>query len=413
MCSLFFSAFLALYSWRQGNVVLGLLLIPSIFFYSLAYEINDSELTRSYFDHAYVVDYSIYIIFGLMQVLSIVIALNRRYSGRMLDLAPPTLKPSFSISRSILIYYLLAGVSLLSFIVNLSNVSFSIELLFISPRIYEESFGQSTLFNYLYFLNIPALCISIYLRQQELKPHGAGYIDSFLIVISLFHGIKFTVFDTVLLPALFYFHCNKHPQIALRMLGLALSILLAFYLIFSTGVRGFVDGDESPLYYSVLNYILPNYYNFAYVIQQQPLQFEPFALILPDKIPNPFLSILSPGQYGFLLNDRFNMATAYSEIYAALPPLSWLLVIPIIIRLRLKVMRLKRQTQAINWIFIAAYIDFCLFFFWYFYAFTKTKYVYYIFVMILIGYLIHRHNSKRLSKKPSKTDAVFVSANSH
>ncbi len=413
MYSLIFCTLLALYSRLQGNFFLGLLLIPSLFFYSFAYELKDSELASGYFDHAYVSDYSIYIIFGLLQALAIAIALNRSYSGRMFDLVPPALKPSFLISRTKVIYYFLAVVSLLSFLVNLSNVNFSVELLFVNPRVYEESFGRNTIFNYLYFLNIPALCISIYLRQQELKPRAAGILDSSLLVISLFHGIKFTVFDTVLLPALFYFHCNKNPRIALRMLGFSLSILLVFYLIFSTGVRGFSDSDESPLYYSILNYILPNYYNFAYVIQQQPLQFEPFALVLPDKIPNPFLSILSPGQYGFLLNDRFNMATAYSEIYAALPPFSWLIVIPIIVRLRLKVMQLKQLTQAINWIFIAAYIDFCLFFFWYFYAFTKTKYVYYVFVMILIGYMIHGRQSKRISIRRSISNSDFIGTNSH
>lgn len=398
MYSLIIFAVMALYARQQGNFFLGLLMLPSLFFYSLAYELKDSALSAQYFDFNYINDYSLYIVFGFVLIFSVVAALNRRISGRAVELDPPAPMPPTAIRRATIIYYVLSSVATIAFVTNLSNVNFDIGLLFLNPRIYEEIFGKSTGVNYLYFLNVPALCISIYLRQKLKRPHAAGIIDAILIFMSFFHGIKFTVFDTFLLPALFYFHCSRQPRRALFVLGLTVFVLLCFYLAFSVGVRGFLD-DEGPLFSAILNYILPNFYNLAYSIQVQPIQFDPISILIPDKVPNPLLPILSPGEYGFILNDRFNMATAYANIYAILPPFSWLLFAPLLVRFRYRVILLKRRTQKLHWVFIAAYIDFCIFFVWYFYAFNKTKYVYYVIVMVTIGYIVHLRTTRRISAK--------------
>lgn len=407
MFSLLIITVLVLYASYQGNLFLGMLLLPSLFFYFLAYELKESELSANYFDFTQINDYSLYVLFGIALTISVIVALNRRISGRAMELALPLPLPSISTHKTTKTYYFLAGMSSLAFVINLSNVDFDIGLLFINPRVYEEIFGQSSAINYIYFLNIPALCISIYLRQQLQRPRAAGIIDSVLILMSFFHGIKFTVFDTLLLPALFYFHCSQKPRRALITLSLILALLLGFYLAFSIGIRGFSD-DEGPLFSAVLNYILPNYYNLAYGIQLHPMQFDPLSFLLPDKIPNPFISLFSPGEYGFILNEKFNMATAYSIIYAALPPFSWLLFIPLLIRLRMHVIRFKRHKSTLHAIFLAAYIDFCLFFFWYFFAFNKTKYVYYIGVMIILGFFLHGRSLRRISIKQTKK-AIFIS----
>lgn len=401
MLSIAIFTILAIYARQQGNFFLGLLLLPSLFFYFLAYELKDSTITADYFEYGNINDYSLYIIYGLVLMFAVVVALNRRISGRSLEFGTPVLLPSIPVRMTAKIYYALASMATIAFVVNLSNVNFDISLLFLNPRAYEEIFGQYSAVNYVYFLNVPALCISIYLRQKNQRLYAARIIDFILVLMSFFHGIKFTVFDTLLLPAFFYFHCSREPRRALFILGSTLCVLLGFYLAFSIGVRGFSD-DEGPLFSAVLNYILPNYYNFAYAIQFQPMQFDPVSFLLPDKIPNPFLPILFPGDYGFILNDRFNMSTAYSVIFAALPPLSWIFFIPIIARFRLYIIRYKRRMATLHSIFIVAYMDFCLFFFWYFFAFNKTKYVYYIAVMIFLGFFIHRNSVRRFEVKKLK-----------
>jgi hypothetical protein len=398
MYSIIVFTVLALYARQQGSFFLALLLLPSLFFYSLAYELKDSELSAEYFDYNRINDYSLYIIFGFILIFSVVVALNRRISGRAVELDPPAPMPPTSIRRATIIYYALSSVATIAFINNLSNVNFDIGLLFLNPRMYEEIFGQSTGVNYLYFLNVPALCISIYLRQQLGRPYAAGFVDAILISMSFFHGIKFTVFDTLLLPALFFFHCSRHPRRSLFVLGSTLIVLLGFYLAFSIGVRGFSE-DEGPLFSAILNYILPNYYNLAYGIQVQPIQFDPVSILMPDKVPNPFLPLLFPGEYGFNLNDRFNMATAYANIYAILPPFSWLFFAPLLVRFRYHLIRLKRRSQKLHWVFVAAYIDFCIFFVWYFYAFNKTKYVYYLIVMFVVGGIVNVRTAPRLRTK--------------
>lgn len=389
MVSLLLTSVLALYAWQQRNIFIAILLLPSLFFFALAYELKDSTLSADYFEFDSVHDYSMYVAFGVSQFIAVILALNRRICGRAPYLKPPGPLPSIPVSRTKALYYSLACVATIAFFVNLSHVNFSVSLMFVDPRGYEELFGQSTAINYLYFLNIPALCLSIYLRQQRRHPRFANVIDTMLVLMSLFHGIKFTVFDTLLLPALFYFHCSRKPRRAMWLLGQTLLLLMVFYIVFSLGVRGFAE-DQGSMFAGVLNYILPNYYNFAYGLQLNPLQLEPIGFLLPDKMPNPFLPILAPGEYGFLLNDRYNMATAYTVIYASLPPFSWLLFTPLLVKSRNWVVRRTRQVQTLHWIFLAAYIDFCLFFFWFFYAFNKTKYVYYVAVMVFLGYLVHR-----------------------
>lgn len=397
MCSILLLLGLLLYAWQQRNLYLGTLLTPSLFFFSLAFELRDSTLSADYFDYETVNSYELYVFFGLLQIGITIIALNRRIWGRVDDFYALSRLPAIPQLLTTRLYYALASVASIAFAVNFSNVNFSVALLFLNPRGYEEIFGQSSLINYIYFLNIPALCLSIYLRRQDLKPTYANTVDTVLVLMSAFHGIKFTVFDTLLLPALFYFHCSGNPKRAMRFLGLTLLVLLAFYLAFSLGVRG-VSDDGTSMLGAFLNYILPNYYNFAYAIQQQPIQFDPLSFLLPDKVPNPFSEILWSGDYGFLLNDRFNMSTAYSVIYGALPPLSWLFFIPVLVRLRQQVVCVKQRRQTLQWIFLAAYIDFCLFFFWYFYAFNKTKYVYYVIVMAILGSIIHGARAQRLRK---------------
>lgn len=389
MTSLLLTCVLALYAWQQRNVFIAILLLPSFFFFALAFELKDSALSADYFVFERVHDYSVYVAFGVCQLIAVTLALNRRICGRAPYLQPPGPLPSIPVGRAMALYYTLACVAMVAFALNLSHVDFNFTLLFVDPRGYEELFGQNTAINYLYFLNIPALCLSIYLRQRQRRPRLANVIDTILVLMSLFHGIKFTVFDTLLLPALFYFHCSRKPRRAMWLLGQTLLLLMSFYIVFSLGVRGFAE-DQRSIFAGVLNYILPNYYNLAYSLQLSPLQFEPIGFLLPDKIPNPFLPVLAPGEYGFLLNDRYNMATAYNVIYASLPPISWLLFTPLLVKWRNWVVRRTRQVQTLHWIFLSAYIDFCLFFFWFFYAFNKTKYVYYLAVMVFLGYLLHR-----------------------
>ena len=88
-------------------------------------------------------------------------------------------------------YYSMFVISFTAFIINLVRVK-NVLLLFVSPRQYEFIFGKYTFINYLYFLNVPALILSVFYKLKFNKRIQMSKILNFILILeSFFHGIKF------------------------------------------------------------------------------------------------------------------------------------------------------------------------------------------------------------------------------
>lgn len=292
-------------------------------------------------------------------------------------------KTSYDNQKLIKIYYYFAILSGIAFVINFTRilVNGGLLLLFVNPREYEATFGANVIINYIYFLNVPALCIYIYLRNQKIKLKFSLIINILLVLVSFFHGIKFTIFDTILYPTILYYIIRKNNSI--KPIALTFSVLLIIFVLFSLLVRG--GSDKSP-FLSIASYIFPNYYNLAYNIEQAPIQFgQVTSLFLPDKIPNPTSDIaIGEPIEGFVLNDSYNMYTSLFTLYYAfnfLGPLFYTIIFIIQYYFYLK------REQSIISLFISTYLYFCLIFSFYFYAYTKFKNVYYVFIFIAVHYV--------------------------
>ncbi len=274
-------------------------------------------------------------------------------------------------------YYLLSFGTLIGAYINFSHVGFSFEQLFLNPREYEFTFGASTFINYLYFLAPVALCQGLFLKHQKVKLRHFNLITVLLILSSLLHGVKFTVFDTILIPSFFYYYL-KNQNIGLKIPILILSALLIFYSLFASFVRG---GGETFIS-QILSYILPNYVNLANALNEKIVQWDGLSIFIPDKIPSIFEEFYLLSEEGFVLNDLYNMQTAYLNYYrfaSYMGPILFLLPIVTFRRFLINV-----WSKSCSNIFLLAMIDYCLLFVFFFHAFTKTKYWYLVFIMFII-----------------------------
>lgn len=360
------------------NRLLSLLLLGTLLFYFIAYDLREKEFVLKLFEFDKVTDYETYLVLGFSTWVSVLIVLvvDQILSAR--QSSKDCISVDYKLGTLSKAYYFFSLLSIAGTIVNFSHVGYSFNLLFVSPRQYELTFGSSTLMNYLYFLNVPALCIYIYLRNKQNEKIPAGkVVNMLLVIVSVFHGVKFTVFDTVLIPLFFFYYSTDKP-INYGKLVLILGLLILFYLGFSTYIRG---GEDSPAE-QILSYILPNYYNLAYSLQTTPFQWDGLNIILPDKLPAVFDRFYNYGPGGFMLNEKYNMQTAYISYYRfgwMFGPMIFLLIITYLRRL------FKfRVPRGLVSSFVLAYIDYCLLFGFFFHAFTKTKYVYYILILVII-----------------------------
>jgi len=306
-----------------------------------------------------------------------------------------TNKNNYHLNKLKKLYYYFSFISLAAFLINIIRVFLKLPItaILLNPRLYEKTFGASTPINYLYFLNIPALCLSVYLSQEGIQLKGKKWLNFLLIFISLFHGIKFTIFDTLLYPAIFLFLYKK--TFSFKPVLVFSALLMTVYLGFNILVRGNIKGYT--IFDQVLSYITPNFYNFFYSIEKTPEQFNFLSvLFIPDKLPNIFSFSNFNGISGFLMNEKYNMQTILSEFYNTFSIFAPFLFIPFLL---LALFFYRFSNKNLIYKFVSVYLIFCLLFSFYFYAFTKTKYVYLIFVFVFIHYFaVDRNKIKKIQE---------------
>ncbi len=370
------------------NKLLAFLFIISAEFYFPAYDLRELVFVQNLFVSGIVSDYTYYLIFGLFIWLSIIIILviDNQIESNIIRRNNFITQYTYFESRLILAFYVLSLLSISAFLINFSRVDFSYSMLVLNPREYEYTFGSSIFWNYLYFLNIPAICSYIFIRVKynRLNSKINLVLVFILLIVSFFHGIKFTVFDTFIFPVFFYYYVSLKP-IKFKNIFLISLVLFAFYLSFSYLVRG---SGGSPIE-QLISYVLPNYYNLAYSIQENKLQWSGLSLFLPDKIPDIFSQLYKYGPTGFALNEKFNMQTAYSNYYSFANMFGPLIFLSIVTFVRF--LFRNKFRKGIFQAFLLAYIDYCFLFVFFFHAFNKTKYVYYLAILFFIHILTKKH----------------------
>ncbi|RDI90811.1 hypothetical protein Ob7_07060 [Thermosipho africanus Ob7] len=284
-----------------------------------------------------------------------------------------------------LMYYFLAILSILAFSIAISGVN--INFLVVSSRLYEQQFGRSTLINYLYFLNVVAIILSVYYRylfQKRIK--YSKIINILLIFISFFHGIKFTIFDTFLYPIIFSYVVNDDlktikdfiTRYIIVLIFLFIAIVLFFIFVRGNGVAG------------IYNYFFSSVYNYFYNIETRPFQFvNPLRLFIPREFNLNFKFEIW-GIYGYSLNDSYNTYTGFSMLYSIFNIFYPFIYFPYLLLL-IKNFYLKKESGLLN-SFLLTYLLYCnlmMFFSW---QFTKSKYIYYIFVVFIIDIFSRKRN---------------------
>ncbi len=301
----------------------------------------------------------------------------------------------YSKNRLRVLYYFFSLCAFIGFTINISRVIGNMSLLFVSPRSYEALFGASSLINYLYFLNVPALIIWVYLHNYKISVKYGAIINIFLVLISFFHGIKFTIFDTISYPCLFSFLLK--PKVSLKKVAIVIFLLIGIFILFSMLIRG-SDG-KSPLI-SLLLYIIPNYYNLDYFVESLPQNWGDFMiLVTPDLITSPTYAIGEREwpESSFIFNPAYNMPTSLLMLY-----LTFNLIGPVvyIFIFALQYNLYRYRNYSLYMLFMSTYMEYCLLFSFYFYAYTKFKNVYYVIVMICVDYFCRLSNQKQILNPP-------------
>lgn len=371
--------------------------IVFILFYSISFDyIKEVEVKENIFQYFTLrLTLRSYFLFFITCLSFLIGIFLTKYGSSVKDSAE---RRMYNYKRLEKLYYCFALCALIGFTINLSRVIGNMALLFISPRVYEELFGASSLINYLYFLNIPALLIWVYLHHHNIKIRFSPVINFLLVAISFFHGIKFTIFDTIGYPCIFYFLLEK--RVSLRKIIFIGFFLLSVFLLFATLVRG--AEDKSP-FVTLLCYIIPNFYNLDYFVEIYPNTWGDFlALITPELFTSPTIAIgeREPIDSYFVFNPAYNMTTSLLPLYMTLNFVGPLVYILIFI---FQNQIYRHRKQSLSLLFLATYLEYSLCFAFYFYAYTKFKNVFYVILFICIDFYCRKG---KISPQRAKTKSI-------
>lgn len=312
--------------------------------------------------------------------------------SRGLPVGQPQLQPnvinSYSSSRVTAFFYILCALALSAFLLNFQRVDFSATMMLTNPRKYELLFGQYWYINYLYFLHVPALilyALKIHLKSNRFIDH---FLAILLVVISAFHGIKYTVFDALFFPLTFYIALVGFKKIR-KLFYFAVAFFLSFFTLFSYFIRGAKNTESLDLALAFLNYLIPNYYNLFYL-----LEINPFPITLPlDIFFNHLSGIFSEYRFsgGFILNDKYNMITGAANVIASLSIFGFVIFYALF-----NVIYISIKRSSLTMLYLKSYILISyLMFFYSYYIGSKYKYIYFFLVFILLDILLRSNSAKR------------------
>ncbi|MDS0217737.1 oligosaccharide repeat unit polymerase [Pseudidiomarina andamanensis] len=287
---------------------------------------------------------------------------------------------TYSHAKIKLFFYLLSGLAFTAFLLNFNRVGFSVSMMFTAPRKYEVLFGQYWYINYLYFLHVPALimyALRFYIGNNKFFDH---LIAIGLVLISAFHGIKYTVFDALFFPLTFYIALVGFKKIR-SLFYFVVFFFLTFFTLFSLFVRG-SNSEGLELVLAFLNYLIPNYYNLFYQLESNV-----FPMTLSTDI---FLGYLGSAyaehrlSMGFILNDKYNMITGAATVLASLSIFGFVIFYTLFNTIYISI-----RKSSITLLYLKSYILISyLMFFYSYYIGSKYKYIYFFLVFIILDILL-------------------------
>lgn len=279
-------------------------------------------------------------------------------------------------------FYILAFISFGALTVNLYRTGGIASMFSMEGRAYEALFGKYWIINYLYFMHIPALIIAAIKQAQSKLSFIDKAIVFFLAVGSMFHGIKFTFFDAVFIPFLFYVTLVGFDKVKIKFYALIL-LFIFFTSIYTLLVRGIGD-DFNFLYF--INYVIPNYYNLFYA-----LEINNYPLAMPTRLIFSFYDFGIEQDLlvsGFILNDKYNMSTGFKNIIEAVG-----VVGIFIFYLVMNIIYIKVKPRGIFSCFVKSLVLFCyLMMFYSYYIGTKPKLIMILMVLWLLSLLLSKRH---------------------
>ncbi|RUO59635.1 oligosaccharide repeat unit polymerase [Pseudidiomarina marina] len=287
---------------------------------------------------------------------------------------------TYSPAKIKLFFYLLSVLAFTAFLLNFSRVGFSVAMMFTAPRKYEVLFGQYWYINYLYFLHVPALimyALRIYIGNNKFFDH---IIAIGLVLISAFHGIKYTVFDALFFPLTFYIALVGFEKIR-GVFYFSVLLFLSFFTVFSFFVRG-SDSEGLDLALAFLNYLIPNYYNLFYQLELNTFPMTLSIDIFFGHLSGIFAEHRLAG--GFILNEKYNMITGAATVLASLSIFGFVIFYTLFNTIYISI-----RKSSITLLYLKSYILISyLMFFYSYYIGSKYKYIYFFLVFIILDILL-------------------------
>lgn len=239
-----------------------------------------------------------------------------------------------------------------------------------APRRWELSFGRSVVRNYVFFLAPIISCLVIYRTFNERRPFRWS---EFLVVgycscSSALLGNKFAVMDAAAIPAFFFLYLHGRLSLAVIFAGI---LTLAFFVAFGVYFRG-----DSDIIYT---YVISSYANLPY-FNPFPPAFNAFNAVTPEKLSFSIFSDLH-GDYtgGFLLNDKYNMSTAFPVIGGFLFPVGALLMLTVLFSVMI-----NRLPKGFFAPYLASAVMYGFFMMFFYNHFTKDKNIY----LLIVAYTL-------------------------
>jgi hypothetical protein len=230
--------------------------------------------------------------------------------------------PTYS-KRVVRLGYIFLSISFIALLLNLNRTG-GVALMFIEPRLYELTFGESVFLNYLYFLHLPAAILFV---VAYISSRNNTYLLLIIVsvILSLFHGIKFTIIHAFIYPMLVFwiysgYKFNKYIVVS----GLSLVAIIVTYF---NEVRGNID--------DLLGYLTSSSMNALFLLSKVDLVINsPVGVIFPDigfffqrLLERVFAVPIESTSYDpFVLNTKYNLVPSwYSASLVGLP--SYLVVV--------------------------------------------------------------------------------------
>jgi hypothetical protein len=223
------------------------------------------------------------------------------------------------------VVFILFFLSLCAFLVNIGRVYSELGVDFIkSGRSVEIVFGRYTLINYIYFLNLLVIILSVIGARFSTKTYILNLLLFFSLFETLFHGNK----STFMIGILIITYCRLLFVMKVKfeaIIYLALSIGIIFYLVAIVRLGNDYLDDIDVIGFLLLNiesYIVYNYKNLENIVYLQAVGDDLFTLFVHvtrvvsiltgDAVATKDIVFDSPY---YLINPGYNVVTYLGALY--------------------------------------------------------------------------------------------------